>query len=124
MVIFIKKFSFIFVNELAGDIVRVLALSLGRLWFSELVAEVNAFRSTLGISEIVDENSIRNSLKFLESNGIVYCEDRLRSQLLGESVKDTLVSLLNYDSIINELKNDERYNAYISKYRSSFLSFT
>lgn len=122
--IFIKKFSFIFVNELAGDIVRVLALSLGRLWFSELVAEVNAFRSTLGISEIVDENSIRNSLKFLESNGIVYCEDRLRSQLLGESVKDTLVSLLNYDSIINELKNDERYNAYISKYRSSFLSFT
>ncbi|MEM0084698.1 MAG: hypothetical protein QW743_04360 [Candidatus Methanomethylicia archaeon] len=124
MVIFIKKFSFIFVNELAGDIVRVLALSLGRLWFSELVAEVNAFRSTLGISEIVDEDSIRNSLKFLESNGIVYCEDRLRSQLLGESVKDTLVSLLNYDSIINELKNDERYNAYISKYRSSFLSFT
>jgi len=123
-VIFIKKFSFIFVNELAGDIVRVLALSLGRLWFSELVAEVNAFRSTLGISEIVDEDSIRNSLKFLESNGIVYCEDRLRSQLLGESVKDTLVSLLNYDSIINELKNDERYNAYISKYRSSFLSFT
>ncbi len=122
--IFIKKFSFIFVNELAGDIVRVLALSLGRLWFSELVAEVNAFRSTLGISEIVDEDSIRNSLKFLESNGIVYCEDRLRSQLLGESVKDTLVSLLNYDSIINELKNDERYNAYISKYRSSFLSFT
>ncbi|MEM2184484.1 MAG: hypothetical protein QXE38_02895 [Candidatus Methanomethylicia archaeon] len=124
MVIFIKKFSFIFENELAGDIVRVLALSLGRLWFSELVAEVNAFRSTLGISEIVDEDSIRNSLKFLESNGIVYCEDRLRSQLLGESVKDTLVSLLNYDSIINELKNDERYNAYISKYRSSFLSFT
>jgi len=123
-VIFIKKFSFIFENELAGDIVRVLALSLGRLWFSELVAEVNAFRSTLGISEIVDEDSIRNSLKFLESNGIVYCEDRLRSQLLGESVKDTLVSLLNYDSIINELKNDERYNAYISKYRSSFLSFT
>lgn len=122
--IFIKKFSFIFENELAGDIVRVLALSLGRLWFSELVAEVNAFRSTLGISEIVDEDSIRNSLKFLESNGIVYCEDRLRSQLLGESVKDTLVSLLNYDSIINELKNDERYNAYISKYRSSFLSFT
>lgn len=75
----------------------------------------------MGSSEIVDEDSIRRSLKFLESNGIVYCEDRLRSQLLGESVKDTLVSLLNYNSIIDELKNDERYNAYISKYRSSFL---
>lgn len=122
--VFIKKTLFDFGDELAMDIVRVLALCMGRLWFSELVAEVNVFRATLGVDEVVDEDAVRKSLKILESNGIIYCEDRLRSQLLGESVMDTLVSLVNYASIIDELKDDEKYNTYISRFRSLISSIT
>ncbi|MEM2137022.1 MAG: hypothetical protein QXX09_05115 [Candidatus Methanomethylicia archaeon] len=104
-------------KSLMGDIIRVLALGLGRLWLSELVAEVNAFRYTLGVEGLVSEDDVKYALKVLEENGIVICENRFRSQLLGESVLDVLVSLTNYSSVLNELKSDLRYNEYIDKYK-------
>ncbi|MCX8168725.1 MAG: hypothetical protein N3E39_00655 [Candidatus Methanomethylicia archaeon] len=104
-------------DKITGDVIRVLSLGMGKLWLSELVLEINAFRRSLGFEE-VDEEDVKNSIRVLEADGIITSESRLRSQLFGESVMDILISLVDYPSIVNELKNDERYNAYISKYRS------
>ena len=119
MGVILREFLFEGRNTLVGDILRVLGLCMGRLWFSELVAEVNAFRSTLGDVD-VDDDSVRNALRFLEASGVVVCEERLRSQLIGESVPDVLVSIVDYGSLMDLLKLDKRYNDYVYRHRSSF----
>jgi hypothetical protein len=114
----LREFLFEGRDMLVGDVLRVLGFCMGRLWFSELVAEVNAFRSTLG-DACVDDDSVRDALRVLESSGVIVCEERLRSQLIGDSVPDILISIVDYGSLMDLLKLDRRYNEYIYRYRSS-----
>jgi len=99
------------VEEVSGDILRVLYMFFGRLWFSEIVDEVNAFRSTLGLGT-VEPRVVREALKLLEREGAVKIEESVRASLARGAVPDLLVSLVPDHELVPMLASDERIRRY------------
>ena len=83
----------------------------GRLWFSEIVDEVNAFRSTLGLGT-VEPRVVREALKLLEREGAVKIEESVRASLARGAVPDLLVSLVPDHELVPMLASDERIRRY------------
>ncbi len=104
-----------------ADILRVLCLTYGRLWLSELVGEVNAFRRTLGEFEELSFDKALKSIEELEKMGIVSSERRIRSSFISKSgIPDILVNLNNRSSVLTVVFSDEKYVRYIRLREEAF----
>ncbi len=100
-------------ERLMGDILRVLGLSLGRLWLAELAAEIAAFRETLGFSEPTSRKELVDAVMSLAGLGLVTVEERIRATYSGGE-NDLLVGVVDFDELSNALMDDEAYNRYRS----------
>ena len=107
--------------KIMADILRVLCLTYGRLWLSEIVGEVNAFRRTLGERGELRFDEALRSVEELERMGIVSSEKRVRSSFLLESgVPDILVNLNNRGLVLTVVFLDEKYIRYIKLREEAF----
>lgn len=106
-------------ERLMGDILRVLGLSLGRLWLAELAAEIAAFRETLGFSEPANRKELVAAVMSLAGLGLVTVEERIRATYSGGE-KDLLVGVVDFNGLSSALRDDEAYNRYRSIMDSIF----
>lgn len=102
------------VEAVAGDVLRVLYMFFGRLWLSEVVAEVNAFRRSVG-DDPVEPGVVEEAVRLLERSGLVNLERGVRASLSRGSVPDTLVGLAPIPHVLGALSGDER----IARYREA-----
>ncbi len=102
-----------------GDSLRVLGLCMGRLWFKEMIVEIEAFRKTLGREKEVDEKSLKEAIKRLIDMGLVEAEGKIRATYTGGE-PDVLVGLRDYVSTIHMLRKDPDYLRYL-EVMESFL---
>ena len=100
-------------ERLMGDVLRVLGLSLGKLWLTELAAEIAAFRETLGFSELTDRKELVDAVMSLAGLGLITVEERVRATYSGGE-NDLLVGVVDLDELSNALMGDEAYNRYRS----------
>jgi len=108
-------------HKIMADILRVLCLTYGRLWLSEIVGEVNAFRRTLGERGELRFDEALRSVEELERMGIVSSEKRVRSSFVLESgVPDILVNLNNRGLVLTVVFLDEKYIRYIKLREEAF----
>jgi len=108
-------------HKVMADILRVLCLTYGRLWLSELVGEVNAFRRTLGEFEELSFDKALKSIEELEKMGIVSSERRIRSSFISKSgIPDVLVNLNDRSSALAVVFSDEKYVRYIRLREEAF----
>ena len=96
-----------------GDVLRVLAMSLGSIWLSELVNEVNAFNVSLGIDRNYSSKEIFKAVKNLERAGLVEIREGIKAVLgLSDGIKDYLISVKDIADIIPVIVTDEKYVRY------------
>ncbi len=100
------------IEEVMGDVVRVLHLSLGSLWLPEVIMEIRGFKETLQ-EEVPKEEVIEEAVRRLSELGIVTLEEGVRASLSGRNQRTYLVKLRRDPGIIKALANDEK----IAKYR-------
>ena len=100
-------------DRVEGDILRVLAMGLGSIWFSELVQEVNAFNSSLGTGRSYSPNEVLKAIRNLERMGIIEVREAIKA-VFGEvdGVKDYLVSIKNLTEILPVIVTDRKYVRY------------
>lgn len=100
-------------NGVEGDILRVLAMGLGSIWFSELVQEVNAFNSSLGTGRSYSPNEVMKAIRNLEKIGIIEVREAIKA-VFGEvdGVRDYLVSIKNLTEILPVIVTDRKYVKY------------
>lgn len=107
-----------------ADIIRILCLTYGKLWLSEIVSEVNAFRRTIGEKGELDFNKALKAIKELEKMGIITSERRVRSSLThGAGIPDILVDLSNRSEVFSIIVSDEKYMKYIKIREEAFKEF-
>jgi len=99
------------IEVLMGDIVRVLGLLLGRLWLSELSAEVSAFRASVGRPQDFSEEDLKLAIKRLEGLNMVSVEEGLRATF-GKPEPDSLIGLNVAIPVIEFLSKDEDVKRY------------
>ena len=100
-------------DRVEGDVLRVLAMSLGSIWLSELVNEVNAFNVSLGIDRSYSSKEIFKAVKNLEKAGLVEIREGIKAVLgLSDGIKDYLISVKDIADIIPVIVTDEKYVRY------------
>ncbi len=111
--------SFSFLNApkdnkelLMSDVVRVLSLQLGNLWFSELSSELNSFRHTLGRPVAFSKEELNESVKALIALNKLTTRNGFRATFTRPE-PDILVGLINSNSLEAALSTDPD----IMKYR-------
>lgn len=112
-------------DRVEGDILRVLAMGLGSIWFSELVQEVNAFNSSLGTGRSYSPNEVLKAIRNLERMGIIEVREAIKA-VFGEAggVKDYLVSIKNLTEILPVIVTDRKYVRYKLLLREYFKNLT
>ena len=100
------------IEEVMGDVIRVLHLSLGSLWLPEIFMELRGFKETLQES-IPKEEVIEEAVRRLGELGIVTLEEGVRASLSGRNERTYLVRLKRNPELIKVLASDEK----IAKYR-------
>jgi len=100
------------IEEVMGDVIRVLHLSLGSLWLPEIFMELRGFKETLQES-IPKEEVIEEAIRRLGELGIVTLEEGVRASLSGRNERTYLVRLKRNPELIKVLASDEK----IAKYR-------
>jgi hypothetical protein len=110
--------SFSFLNApkdnkelLMGDVVRVLSLLLGNLWFSELSSELNSFKLTLGRPVAFSKEELNESIKALIALNIVTARNGFRATF-NRPEPDMLVGLINSNSLEAALSFDTDIRKY------------
>ncbi len=100
-------------DTIEGDVLRVLAMSLGSIWLSELVGEINAFNISLGIEKNYSRNDVLKAIKNLEKMGIVEVREAIKA-VLGSTggMKDYLISIKDLADIIPLVSTDEKFVRY------------
>ena len=98
---------------LMGDIIRVLTLYFGQLWFTELLMELEGFRRSLNKFQGLNEDEVREAINELESIGLIKVERRFKSTLFSESIPDLMIKINNLTEIKNIISNDKRLNKYL-----------
>ena len=100
------------IEEVMGDVIRVLHLSLGSLWLPEIFMELRGFKETLQES-VPKEEVIEEAVRRLGELGIVTLEEGVRASLSGRNERTYLVRLKRNPELIKALASDEK----IAKYR-------
>ncbi len=106
------------IELLMSDVVRVLGLLLGRLWLSELYAEVSSFRASVGRPLEFSDKDLQLAIKRLKELHIVNTEEGLRATF-GKPEPDTLVGLNVVAPIIEFLSKDDDIKKYRMLLRGS-----
>ena len=96
---------------LMGDILRVLLVSMGALWFPELIAELEGFRRTLG-ERPPTEAEVSEALKELAASGLVRIRPGIRATHRPEGEKTYLVELVKDEAVLRTIASDERLAKY------------
>ncbi|MEM3404204.1 MAG: hypothetical protein QXJ17_06695 [Nitrososphaeria archaeon] len=99
------------IESLMGDVVRVLSILLGKLWMSELSAEVSSFRISLNRPLDFTDADLREAVKRLGDLKIVETKDGLRATF-GKPQPDTLVGLIGAHDIIENITSDPDVKKY------------
>lgn len=96
------------------DILRILSMTYGKLWLSEIVNEVNAFRRTLNDYEKLGYDDALSAIEELKKLNVIDFERRLRSSLVqATGIEDFLVDLTDRDKVLSIVYNDEKYRRYM-----------
>ena len=105
--------NFLREDRVEGDVLRVLAMSLGSIWLSELVNEVNAFNLSLGIDRNYSSREVFKAVKNLEKAGLVEVREGIKAVLgVSDGVRDYLISVKDIADIIPVIVTDEKYVRY------------
>lgn len=99
------------VEKLMGDTLRVLGLSMGRLWLQEMKAEIEAFRRTLDRESEVNEKLLKEAVRRLEDMGLVIAESKVRATY-GGGEPDLLVGSTDFPVLLIKLRKDEQFCRY------------
>ncbi len=107
------------IEEVMGDVIRVLHLSLGSLWLPEIFMELRGFKETLQES-IPKEEVIEEAVRRLGELGIVTLEEGVRASLSGRNERTYLVRLKKNPELIKALASDEKITKYRDIWRRVF----
>ncbi|RLE47695.1 MAG: hypothetical protein DRJ31_08465 [Candidatus Methanomethylicota archaeon] len=108
-------------NIVKCDILRVLLIFNGVLWFSELLQDLRGFYSTLGIKGELKRKSILDEIQELEDMGLVKTDERYKAVMTCDrGVKDIMIYLVEIDEALNAFRGDEKILNYVKK-RSEIL---
>jgi hypothetical protein len=99
------------VERLMGDTLRVLGLSMGRLWFQEMKLEIEAFRRTLERESEVNERLLKEAIRRLEGMGLVTAESKIRATY-GGGEPDLLIGSTDFPVLLMKLREDEQFRRY------------
>ncbi len=101
-----------------GDVLRVLYISMGSLWLSELVGEYRVFVEAIG-GVHASESDIKEAINELSTAGLVNVREGIRATMSQEGERTYLISLkLNTQQLL-ALRNDEK----VAKYRDLWRSY-
>ena len=108
-------------GNITGDVLRVLVISGGTLWLSEIVQDLAGFYATLNIDREVKRQDVEKSVQILVNNGIASVEDRIKATMLHDrGIKDKLVSLTNIEQISLLLASDYKLREYLRRREEEF----
>jgi len=105
------------VESLMGDVVRVLSILLGKLWMSELSAELSAFRISLNRPSDFTDADLKEAVKRLCDLKVVETREGLRATF-GKPQPDTLVGLIGAHDLMDSIASDTD----VKKYRMMLTS--
>ncbi len=108
-------------DELAGDIIRVLALYSNVLWESEIKWEIESMNSTLDVK--TDFSKFDEKLDLLSRNGLIVMERRIRGSLSGVNPEEYLIKLVNPSGVVDILKFDDKIRRYIEARREVYKKY-
>lgn len=108
-------------DELAGDIIRVLALYSNVLWESEIKWEIESMNSTLDVK--TDFSKFDEKLDLLSRNGLIVMERRIRGSLSGVNPEEYLIKLVNPSGVVDVLKFDDKIRRYIEARREVYKKY-
>ncbi|RLG59778.1 hypothetical protein DRN84_03940 [Candidatus Geothermarchaeota archaeon] len=108
-------------DELAGDIIRVLALYSNVLWESEIKWEIESMNSTLDVK--TDFSKFDEKLDLLSRNGLIVMERRIRGSLSGVNPEEYLIKLVNPSGVVDVLKFDNKIRRYIEARREVYKKY-
>ncbi|MGQ9781549.1 MAG: hypothetical protein ACUVQ8_04765 [Nitrososphaeria archaeon] len=96
---------------LMGDAIRVLSLLLGKLWLTELSAEVESFRMSLERPLPFTDSDLKEAIDALDAMNVVVTQDALRATY-DRPEPDVLVGLVDYWSLQDLLESDNDVKRY------------
>ncbi len=96
---------------LMADIVRVLSLLLGRLWLTELSAELESFRVSLERPSTFTDSELNEAIQALRAINVVETQEALRATY-NRPEPDMLVGLVDFHSFMELLDSDDDVRRY------------
>lgn len=96
---------------LMGDVVRVLSLLLGKLWLSELSAELASFRISIERPSAFSDDDLKNAIRTLQALNVITTQKGLRATF-EKPEPDILVGLTNSRYFMNLLESDSDLKKY------------
>jgi len=96
---------------LMADIVRVLSLLLGRLWLTELSAELESFRVSLERPSTFTDSELNEAIQALRAINVVETQEALRATY-NRPEPDMLVGLVDFLSFQELLDSDDDVRRY------------
>lgn len=106
-------------SDLRIDLLRVLVAETGPQWKSDLIRELQMFRKETDRQEEVQEESLEDALRELESGDLVEIENRKKATREGGSA-DALISLTDPSKAEIALSKDEILKNYRSKVKKAY----
>lgn len=99
--------------RLMADIIRVLIISHGISWLSELYIDLIKYYNFIGKAEKFKPQLLKNTIKKLEEKEIIKIEERERgfANKYG-TYKDLLIKIIDIKNVRNILMKDKKYVEY------------
>ena len=106
-------------GKVMGDVLRVLYLCMGSLWFPELIMELRGFRETLG-EEAPSSDEVKRAVNELAKLGLIEMRRGIRATFYREGEETYLISVRRTPEILSELLRDERVRRYRDIWKQVF----
>jgi len=98
------------------DVLRVLVINKGVSWRSELIQDLVLLYSFRGNPEAVNEGELDEALRELGKKELVRVEERVKGTMGAQgSIKDKLISLVDYVATQSALSRDRTLISYMSQ---------
>lgn len=98
-------------EKLMGDVVRLLGLMLGTLWYSELSEELSSFRASMQRPENFSDTMLKDATTSLKKMGIISLREGMRATS-KDSLPDVLVALNDIPDFLKALESDSDVRQY------------
>lgn len=99
--------------KLMADIIRVLIISHGISWLSELYIDLIKYYNFTGKIEKIKPQLLKNTIKELEEKEIIKTEERERGFVnKNGTYKDLLIKIIDMKNVRDILMKDKKYVEY------------